>query len=246
VGVMRDHVDPSYGVNTRGASIDILVHRCTVRKRKAIPIDSFEDEGPWPFIDGPHGFLAGRFAAGWAYLIWIDLQNSVWIVSGLQVFPEPDDWRGRVITFAHVRAFLEASTHYTEKELIPPGGLTARILRRLPFRGLELMNLLMARAGEIAALYSRPPIGQALERRAQIAAAYIEALKTGSRKPNEAVAKRLGLKTTAVRDAVHRARRDGLLTQTVRAGHQGVYGGELTQKAIDLLTRQAPVKKRQK
>jgi hypothetical protein len=234
-----------------------------MRRRKAIPIPITGD-GPWPAIvdistpeaakagwsTRGHAVLAGRFDPGWAYLMWLELQASVWVVSGVHLFPEPHDWKQRAPGVPLLKA--PPRSHHGP---IPPGGLTARGLRRLQFRGVELMNQLIAGAREIADAYTNPPpTGSALERRAQIAAAYVDALKA-SGKPLHTVATRFGMTTTSVRDAVYRARKDGLLTAPPRVSHQGVRGGELgkgvrggelTQTAIDLLEHHAPAKSVQK
>jgi CRP-like cAMP-binding protein len=72
-------------------------------------------------------------------------------------------------------------------------------------------------------------------RLARIANYYVEASSRGSRTQNADVAKQLAMTPSQVRDAVHRARLQGLLSFTAK---QGVAGGELTPKALELLRAQ--------
>ncbi len=67
---------------------------------------------------------------------------------------------------------------------------------------------------------------------ARVARAYVEAFKAQHRKPVTGAAKACRLPPAQARDALHRARRLGLLTPTEKAGQAG---GELTKKAKKLL-----------
>src|SRR5678816_3153782 len=69
-------------------------------------------------------------------------------------------------------------------------------------------------------------------RLAWIARCYVEALRRGSRRQNADVARQLHLSEPQVRDSVLWARRKGLLSKTEK---QGLPGGELTPRAIELL-----------
>jgi hypothetical protein len=69
---------------------------------------------------------------------------------------------------------------------------------------------------------------------AAIAQRYVEVIRNGERHPVKRVAEELRWNTPRVRDAIHHARRRGLLTCSPK---QGVMGGHLTEKAIALLQR---------
>src|SRR5262249_7365956 len=69
-------------------------------------------------------------------------------------------------------------------------------------------------------------------RLASIAQSYVQASAMGSKRQNAHVAARLNMTIAQVRDAIHWARKKGLLSET---RGRGVPGGELTPKAIALL-----------
>lgn len=81
---------------------------------------------------------------------------------------------------------------------------------------------------------------------AEIAAAYVDAWKAGSRTPTAAVADRLALEEGVIREPstierlVRRARKEGLLGPAP----SGKAGGELTQRALDLLEERAEDRER--
>jgi hypothetical protein len=79
---------------------------------------------------------------------------------------------------------------------------------------------------------------------AQLAAEYVQQLETGSRKPVQDVADKLGLSPGQVRDAIRRARtRLGILTATTA---QGRPGGRLTDYGRSLLRERLGREKRKK
>ena len=119
------------------------------------------------------------------------------------------------------------------------GGLTARHLRQISFRRVGDPH--MARAwrrmkNELQRHWdrNRRGLGRGDVRLARIAQRYVAALTRGSRTQNADVARQLRITNAQVRDAIHRARKQGLLSPT---GKQGVPGGELTSRALEILER---------
>jgi hypothetical protein len=76
-----------------------------------------------------------------------------------------------------------------------------------------------------------------LRRLAATAALYVEAIGAGRRDPNESVAEAQGRPMRAVRDDIYAARREGLLTGSVRRGRPG---GQLTPRAHEILGSDGP------
>lgn len=117
------------------------------------------------------------------------------------------------------------------------GELTARALRQLQ-PGLALSAGRRAMRGSVpeeAAWLDIPSIEPSTPRlrtNATVAAHYVEAIGGGSRTPIADVATKLGLDPEQVRDRVHAAREDGLLT---RSSGRGRAGGSLTDAARSLL-----------
>ncbi|HEX7126643.1 MAG TPA: hypothetical protein VF406_12880 [Thermodesulfobacteriota bacterium] len=180
------------------------------------------------------------------------------VVAELRVFPhaegaprrdKPGQWAGEGL-----RAEVA--------DLVPPGGLTGTILRRVSLwrhreQLREILAYLEAERGEAAlrqalgrpglerqALAARPRPGGRRRRwsdtdYARIAAAYEQAVAAGSRRPAAEVARTITLPGAArpltarqVADLAHRARERGLLTYPHK---QGASGGRLTDKARALL-----------
>lgn len=127
---------------------------------------------------------------------------------------------------------------------VPPGGLTASIVHRVRL-GADFFGgkkVLASRRNQSKSPFSdllasmgitrlkRPPsptssVRDETKRRcAKIAAAYAAAIANGSKHPQRAAARTVGIRAEQVRDALHRARSLGLLTKTER----GRAGGELT------------------
>jgi hypothetical protein len=154
--------------------------------------------------------------------------NGRWVVVALRILPRPTDWETRV---------EKAGPPNLEDPNAPrpTAGLSARHLREISFDGRPIVPL-FNQAQKIAEKYEKPgpvgPFGTGKMRLARIADLYVRALEAASRRPNVDVAKRLGISSSAVRDAVHHARVQGLLTKTRK---NGVVGGELTATAVALL-----------
>src|SRR5262249_45112408 len=137
---------------------------------------------------------------------------------------------------------------------VPPGGLTTRLLRKVPLRrgcqfdGLRSLDALCEKIARIRRVQKgaqnkvnalKKVIAERSARRisrrargwlgeanlVRIAFVYVNALGRGSRKANIDTAESLKLETWQVRDAIHHARRKGLLSATRT---QGAGGGELT------------------
>lgn len=191
----------------------------------------------------PGTLIVGRIEEGWAYAMLMGRQHGRWVVSQLHVFPESPNWESRCATRMESGGWRD----WQDSSIpVAPGGLAARHLRRIPFgqtfrldvrTGAGVMRGLEKAAAELARNYRRPrsgPIGlgKGARRLALIARLYVEALGQRSRRPNADVALKLKLRSSAVRDAIHRARKHGLLSTTDREGRSG---GELTAQALDLL-----------
>ncbi len=168
---------------------------------------------------------SGRIGA-WTYELTLEPQAGRWVVSQLSVRPT-----SRVSSNDRPRnpARGPVAPH---GGALPAGGLTARHLRAIRFRTEPSRphDGLLRAAGKIAAHYERS--GDTHERLARVAAVYVDCLRAGSRRPNADCAGRIGMPAHRVRDALHQARTRGLLT---RSSGQGIPGGELTQKCLDIL-----------
>ena len=141
-------------------------------------------------------------------------------------------------------------------------GIPAQLLRKVPFGVVqryarELMELLgglrdvdfLPDAIELEAAGFREHVPTERPRRparwsdhryAQLADTYAKRIEAGSRKPVEDVARRHRLETTQARDAIHTARKRGLLSPTTT---QGRPGGQLTPAGEALLADAATTKK---
>jgi hypothetical protein len=133
----------------------------------------------------------------------------------------------------------------TERPAVPEGGIVGQLLREVPTSELVAEYVRVRSEHErrlIPRLAKRLPPGQP-ERPGKAgrddrfylpwAIAYAEALaedKT-SRAPVEAVARKFGVSRTHARDMISQARRRRLLPHA----SQGRAGGQLTQKALDLI-----------
>lgn len=118
------------------------------------------------------------------------------------------------------------------------GKLKGRAVRQLrPGAALAAARRARREGGQLErlaqALHIRPLTESStrLHRLATLAAHYTEALDAGSRKPVQDVADKLDMDPEHVRDGLHAARTEDLIT---RAG-RGRAGGELTDKALALL-----------
>jgi hypothetical protein len=136
---------------------------------------------------------------------------------------------------------------------IPPGGITARLLRTIRTQTFNKMlrTIMMRWEKELGELdlglipLVTPPLtnrgrkGRSDATLARIAAAYEEGYLAGT-PPVQAVAKAMRLSLTQARDAIHRARVRGLLSP---ASKQGKVGGRLTPTARALLKQQGKKKR---
>jgi hypothetical protein len=195
----------------------------------------------------------GRIVGGWAYEMQLQLENGCWVVSQLRVFPDPGDldleqllddtkwWMGTgmadwAAASARELAHIAQAQPRPTTVFLPPGGLTARHLRRIKFRGLKeqhegVRRLVNRYRGSSSRHRKGRHRGDA--RLALVAKLYVAALSRGSRTPIADVARQFrAKKASQVRDAIYLARRKGFLSAT---REQGVPGGELTPKAIELL-----------
>jgi hypothetical protein len=182
-------------------------------------------------------------------------QNGRWVIAELRVIPDSDrldlhrlldetkfwmetgmgDWAAESARkLAHFAQALPQGIAVR----VPSGGLTARHLRLIPFRKVgehhPVTRAWRRIAKDLGGQFRRAQaLGRGDIKLARIAKLYVDAMSRGSRTQNVDVAAQLGLKESQVRDAIHRARLRGLLSDTRK---QGAAGGELTAKAFDILT----------
>lgn len=132
---------------------------------------------------------------------------------------------------------------------LPPGGVTSRLLRRLPLGELvaavrkDLLSVAQylsrqdgpdyAEVADNAERFARRPGRRGRKDRdyAEIAAAYVEILATNDRKPVETLASRTFLSPSQLRNVLYEARRRDLLTKSP----PGRPGGQLTEKCHRIL-----------
>ena len=170
----------------------------------------------------PESWSLGRIDPGWVYAMQLRVENGRWVVAELRVFPESD-----LLNRERMKRFVAESLDFSS---IPLGGLTARQLRRIPFRQpAESVHSLMKEALAIVTQSARKNKALNLVR---TAAVYVHLLRQHSRRPTADCARRLGLPVSRVRDAIHQARARKLLTGS---DGQGSPGGELTAEALALL-----------
>lgn len=191
-----------------------------------------------------------------------DEPAAIWLVSGTPESGEPRRWAVKGLTVEHdafpgwrialdftldgrvtcVAVLAEPDTE--------DAGITARMLSRMPlgqiltearaFMYREQRSLQKALPAErrtvvpeIVAELSRRPgrKGKSDLPYVEIAAEYVDLLSR-SRSPIQELAKSRQLRASRARNIVHEARRRGLLSSP---GQTGSAGGQLTQKALDLL-----------
>ena len=144
---------------------------------------------------------------------------------------------------------------------VPPGGLTARLLRKVRIGGhvqhftkslkdsifgwerIKWQRWPPVRAGFV------PPVDRNIRRLgrkgkpdlfyAKIAKVYVSWLQSGSRKPVEKIAEARNLDSKRVRAMIHQARKRNLLT----LGRQGRPGGSLTDRCREVLGKSPNSKK---
>lgn len=169
-----------------------------------------------------------------------------------------DEWSVTYTVAAeHGRPVIgELSFTPTREGEVPPGGLSARTLRRIPFARLhQVARELVRREGVgdetgTVALFDfveQRPLERRPGRRrrpdldyARVARAYTVAIATGSRSPVADVAQAMNEPRGFVRDMLAEARRRDLVTRPVA----GRSGGDLTDKAKGLLAEAEPMKKK--
>ncbi len=145
---------------------------------------------------------------------------------------------------------------------VPRGGITKRLLGRVPMRELagHLRGLLRAsatagdaRAERIQRIFPEAQGLELIERPrsergtgrpdwffARLAVEYADAVATGSRRPVAELAARRHFTPEKIRDMLHEARERGLLSK----GRRGVAGGEPTPRAKELLKQRAKTRGR--
>ena len=129
---------------------------------------------------------------------------------------------------AHSRTLPEFAAKLAEVD-DPEWALTMMLLGAAGFRGQPLAR--GAKSGWPDLAY------------AQISDTYVTCLAAGIRSPIKEVAKLHAIKTTQARDAIHTARKRGILTPTTQRGRPG---GQLTPAAEELLADAAKKKTKKK
>jgi hypothetical protein len=195
-------------------------------------------------VDGTIWVLDRALEPEWSVLYRVVEQDGNPVVAELRVVPAPhseeeDEWAEE--------ALLKPQKTWGVEPPVADGGLLARQVRAVrPGRAIK-------ESRRWAALERENPIAHALGFRfsdsvlnaprhvgrrgrsdrfyVEVCVAYIDAVQAGEPAPVQAAADRLGFKHAHVRDALHRARRRGLLTPPP----PGRAGGQLTDKARAVL-----------
>lgn len=187
----------------------------------------------------------GPLERGWSYEKRLTRQNGSWVVAELHVFPAPA---------AEQPGESETSPHVPR---LPLSGITARLLRKIPFsepplQGLRELDALFYRVAQTlrGLREERAKLKRKLRRGArqlndtqdqwlrdlelaEVAQLYVNA-RAVSRRPNVEISNRLGMPEWKVRDKVHQARTRGLISAD-QMKKQGKAKGELTVRARKLL-----------
>jgi hypothetical protein len=193
--------------------------------------------------------------------VWSEMVYGDWIVAARLIL-QPDDLKLAITEWRVFPNEADRKPGTWSGELlgvtakVPGPGLTSRLLRRMA-RAVPLLvaederslRALLAGAGiddtsmhqptaTSAGGKGRPKLPDL--RYAQIAKAYVGALKRGSRRPVQDVAKRRRLSESTVRNMIHTARARQLLT----AAEWGAPGGSLLPRAQKLLEENTATKRR--
>jgi hypothetical protein len=181
-------------------------------------------------------------------------------VAEVRLYPKDErEWRSPLGYLRDVRPGDPALPSWPPRPALPPGGITAKLLRAVPLWQCRaampgVIRVLhhtskqqgdsdvsdvsdeLARLGWPESAIAPPPLAGRRPRGdrflAEVAAAYVEALEAGTRQLTEAVGVKVGVGPTRARDLIHRARASGLLTG---GGKRGRVGGTLTAAARALL-----------
>jgi hypothetical protein len=191
---------------------------------------------PWIEVTLPGG--------AWRLALRVATQAGRMVVSELRVLPL-EDYKGRP------PGTWSGEWRRPHKVTVPPGGITARLLRRIRLGdiGRHARAYMTSPSGWDAfgrllggELHTPRRPGRARRRApddislAQIANSYRDVRQTAPRRVIVALAAQLRLDEREVSQLVYRARKRGLLTST----KQGAAGGELTAKARRLLKLPTP------
>jgi hypothetical protein len=199
-------------------------------------------------------WLEMTIGGAWRAAARLGVQEGRLIVAELRVFPRepgrpPGIWSAEILG---------------SKAAVPPGGLTARLLRQVhlsevPARAQALLaSSFRFEAPPGAKIRVEPlavegiPIPQRPrpERRtgrgdafyAQLAADYVQAIERGSRQPVKELAKQRSCPRAQIRDMLHEAR----VRQLLSPGKQGRLGGILTGRATTILRSSQPKRRRRR
>jgi hypothetical protein len=194
----------------------------------------------------------------WDSYVRCEAEDGHPVIAELRVLPRLDTPGVPAHRDRDADRWVQVTLGQAPESAVPSGGLTARALRRVHLgRAIELAYGQLEEWLERDQRYGRPLPSKftreavSVPRRpgrkgrddrfyAVVAAAYVDALKMGSRQPVRAAARTLSQRSGGtyepayVRDLLHGARQRGLLTRPpkVRAG------GELTEKALEALSEE--------
>jgi hypothetical protein len=191
----------------------------------------------------------------WDSYVRFEAEDGHPVIAELRVLPRLDAPGVPAHRDKQADRWVTVTLGQAPESAVPSGGLTARALRRVHLgRAIELAYEQLEDWLERDQRYGRPLPSKftqeavSVPRRpgrkgrddrfyAVVAAAYVDALKRGSRQPVRAAARTLGessggtYEPAYVRDLLHVARQRGLLTRPPK----GRAGGELTEKALGAL-----------
>ncbi len=201
------------------------------------------------------GMLETDLADGWVMVEVFEMHDGKPIVAELKIFPKPPtkrkDSKGRPLAL-DVRNFGHRSPE-SNGDVTPDGGITASLLREVRlgmkhatpilehYREWLTNNKYVDLSEDVERFdkqIGRPSHAKTGERRretdeyyAKISVQYERLCAEGSRSPVKSMAEDHGVKLGRMRSHIHRARRNGFLTDAV----QGKKGGAATEKALEIL-----------
>jgi hypothetical protein len=173
--------------------------------------------------------------SGWMAAVYLGMQAGRWIVTELRVFPSAERAKEKPGEWAHSEAAQEAA---------PNGGLTTTALRAVAVSQLaadalresrkwELVGLTLMSAGMLPG--NAPGAhGRDDTYYARLARMYLYLVQARHPRPVKELADFFGVSVRTTESQIREARNRGLLTRP----EPGRSGGELTDKARDLLKEQ--------
>ena len=196
------------------------------------------------------GMAETDLADGWTLVEIFELQDGKPVVAELKIFPRPP--KAKAGTTRKARNYGHRSPE-GNGDVTPDGGITASLLREVrlgmkhaapileDYREWLTNNKYVDLSEDVERFdkqIGRPSHAKTGERRreadqyyAKISVQYERLCAEGSRSPVKSMAEEHGVKLGRMRSHIHRARRNGFLTDAV----QGKKGGAATEKALTIL-----------